>query len=80
MERLLDVHVELDPVALGRQRDPVQTIAEVSRRAAEDRCAETGVTLRHPDPREVVTRTAIDPLSGRDVLLVATRWVTDSAA
>ncbi|MCA1569316.1 MAG: hypothetical protein LC798_03130 [Chloroflexi bacterium] len=76
-ELLLDVHLEFDPVALAAERDPTQTIAEASRHVAEERCAEQGATLRHPDPRDVTAQRATSLTTGADVLLVATRWLAD---
>ena len=77
-EALLDVHLEFDPGYLADQYDPTRTIAEASHHAATEKARDAGGTLRHPDPREVVAETAIDPTTGRDVLLVATRWVVDT--
>lgn len=76
-ELVLDVHLELDPLRLAGEKDPTRTIAELSRREAEERCAAAGARLRHPDPREVVAHQAISATTGRDVMLVATRWVAD---
>lgn len=73
----LDVHLELDPLALAQEHNPTQTIAEASRHEAERLCAERGMRLRHPDPREVVTKRALVPHTGQDVMLVASRWVVD---
>jgi hypothetical protein len=74
---ILDVHLEFDPAVLAKEYNPTQVIAEASRRAAEEQCRERGARLRHPDPREVVTKRALVPTTGGDVLLVATRWVVD---
>ncbi len=79
-ERVLDVHLEFDPDALALERDPVQVIAEISHRSAVERCDRDFATLRHPDPREVISRQAIDAVTGRPVLLVATRWIADGPA
>lgn len=76
-ERFFDIHLEVDPAALDRQRDPTRTVAELSRRAADGHCAEHRLVLRHPDPREVVVKTAVDAVSGLPVMLVASRWVAD---
>lgn len=74
---ILDVHLEFSPLALATEHDPTRAIAEASRAAAEIQCTERGARLRHPDPRDVVTKRALHPLTGEDVLLVATRWVAD---
>ncbi len=79
-ERVLDVHLEFDPAALSLEHDPVQTVAEASRHEAESQCAQHLATLRHPDPREVISRHANDILTGRPVLLVSTRWIADGPA
>lgn len=76
-DRLFDVELEFDTLRLAVEKDPVRTIAEASRHKAESFATEHGLTLRHPDPREVVTSNAIDPLTGRGVTLVATRWIAD---
>jgi hypothetical protein len=78
VEVVLDIHLEVDPLRLASERDPARAVAELSRQAAETQCAERRAQLRHPDPREVVTRRALDATTGRDVLLVATRWVADT--
>lgn len=76
-DQVLDIHLELDPRALATEPDPTQAIAEASRRAAEAVCERQRMRLRHPDPREVVTKRALVPVTGEDVLLVATRWIAD---
>jgi hypothetical protein len=78
-DQLLDVHCPFDMLELGRTSDPTQTIAEVTRIAAEEMCATRRLRLRHPDPREVIAVQALDPLTGAAVLLVSTRWITDPA-
>lgn len=77
-EAVMDVYLEFDPLHLAGQRDPTQTIAEASHHAATEQARAGNGTLRHPDPREVDAKKAIDPTTGRDVLLVATRWVVDT--
>lgn len=72
-----DVHLELDPGELAAESDPVRTIAELSRKQAEDFAAEHNVTLRHPDPIEVHHRTGQRVVDGKDVMVIASRWVTD---
>lgn len=76
-ELYLDVHLELDPFVLAGVIDPTQTVAELARHEAEERCLVAGATLRHPEPSDVVVRQALKPLTGEAVLLVATRWVAD---
>lgn len=79
-ERVLDVLLELDPDALGREHDPTRAVADAARRAADDECERQSATLRHPEPREVIVREATDAISGCPVLLVATRWIADGPA
>jgi hypothetical protein len=79
-EFVFDVHLEIDPLKLAGEYDPTRAVAELSRHVAEERCAERGATLRHPDPREVHVRQAIKPITGDVVLLVATRWIADGPA
>ena len=76
-DRLFDVRLELDTLRLAAEKDPTQTIAELSRREAEQFAATHHLTLRHPDPREVHTSSAIDPATGKALTLVATRWLAD---
>lgn len=76
-ELVLDVHLELDPVSLFAERDPTRAVAEIARREAETKCAERGARLRHPEPREVIVRRALDAITGDSVMLVATRWLAD---
>lgn len=76
-ELLLDVQLEFDADALDREHDPTRTVAEVSRLHAEEECHRRKATLRHPEPREVIARPALNALTGAPVLLVATRWVAD---
>jgi hypothetical protein len=74
----IDIHLEFDPLAVARTRDPTRTVAEASHYAATEAAREIGATLRHPEPVEVVTTKAVTP-QGADVLLVATRWTIDGA-
>lgn len=76
-DHLLDVHLEFDPLSLAREPNPTQAVAEASHHAATKQAEANGMTLRHPDPREVVSSRALAPTTGQDVLLVATRWVVD---
>ena len=76
-ELVLDVSMEFDPLALAKEYDPTRTVAEIMRHEAEEKCANRRATLRHPEPREVITRQAIDAVTGQPVLLVATRWLAD---
>lgn len=76
-ELVLDVHLEFDQRALADDANPTRAVAEASRRAAEEQCANAGATLRHPDPHDVVVKEALKPETGEEVLLVATRWVAD---
>lgn len=78
-EHLLDIHLDFDPLLLARERDATRTIAEVSHQAARDEAESNGRRLRHPEPVDVVLKHAADPVTGQDVLLVSTRWVTDGA-
>lgn len=73
----MDVHLELDPLALKREHDPTRTIAEAAHHAAQEQAIATGVHLRHTHPIDVYARTAVTP-TGTDVLLVATRWTIDT--
>lgn len=77
MPDLLDIHLDFDPAALARSRDATRTIAEASHQAANDQATEAGRRLRHPEPIDIVVKNATHPLTGQDVLLVSTRWVTD---
>jgi hypothetical protein len=74
----IDIHLEFDPLAVARTKDPTRTVAEASHYAATEAALAAGVTLRHPEPIEVVTTKAVTP-TGFDVLLVATRWTIDGA-
>ena len=76
-DHILDVCIPFNVLELTRETDHVRTIAEVSHHHAAEKAAEAGGHLRHPDPREVDTKTAVDPLTGEDVLLVTTRWIVD---
>jgi hypothetical protein len=77
VELVLDIHLELDPVALAQEPDPTRAIAELSRQAAEVQCLERSAQLRYPDLRDVEVRRALQPVTGDEVLLVASRWVAD---
>jgi hypothetical protein len=76
-ERILDVHIELDPVKLAKEQDMVKTVAMLSREAAEAEAEREHVILRHPDPSEVVLKQGVSVTTGKDVMMVATRWVGD---
>lgn len=73
----VDVHLEIDPVALDRERDPLKAIHELSYAQAEAQVKGSGYRLRHALPVEVYSRPGLEKSSGRSVLLVATRWVVD---
>lgn len=77
-DHIFDVRLELDTFRLATEKDPTRTIAELSRHKAEAFADEHHLRLRHPDPREVVTSQAVDPLTGKALTLVATRWIADS--
>lgn len=76
-ELLLDIHLDFDVMSLAGDHDPTRTVYEASQRAAVEECSRRGATLRHSDPRQTVIKTAQDPLTGRDVLLIGTRWIAD---
>lgn len=76
-EKFLDIHLDFDTLELGRHADPTRTIYEASHKAATDQAERAGGRLRYTDPRETVVKHGIDPLTTRDVTLVATRWVVD---
>lgn len=78
-DRYLDVCLDFDTLELGRHRDPTRTVYEASHKAATEKAENAGGVLRYTDPRETDIATAVDPLTGRDVLLVSTRWVVDGA-
>lgn len=78
-DQLLDIHLDFDLPHLSTHRDATRLVYEASQRAATEAATRQGATLRHPDPRETVVKQAIDPLTGRDALLVSTRWVIDGA-
>lgn len=73
-DRLFDVHLELDPLRLAREKDPTRTIAELSYHAAVEHADANGLRLTDPEPREVHVRQGLGAQTGRDVMLVATRW------
>lgn len=75
--RMFDIHLELDPLHLARERNPTRTIAELAHREAEHYAANHGLVLRHPDPREIHVGNGISKATGRDVTLIATRWIAD---
>lgn len=77
-EQFLDIHLDFDTLNLARERDATRTVYEASQQAAIEQAARQGVTIRHPDPRETVIKEAKDPLTGRDVLLIGTRWLVDT--
>lgn len=76
-EQLLDIHLDFDPLRLAHEADATRCVYEASQQAAITKASERGGILRHSDPRETVLQEAKDPLTGRDVLLVSTRWLID---
>lgn len=76
-DQLLDVHLDIDPDQLPLDRKAATRIVyEMARKAAEDTADRAGRRLAHPDPRETVIKAATHPITGQDVLLVSTRWMT----
>lgn len=73
-DAFIDVSCELNPVQLAQERDPARFVLELSRETADARCAESGARLRTDRAPEVVVSHAIEPTTGRDVILVASRW------
>lgn len=76
-EQLLDIHLDFDTLHLALEVDATRAVYEASQKAADDEAARRGGRLRHPDPRETNIQHGKDPLTGRDVLLVSTRWLVD---
>lgn len=76
-EHVIDIHLDFDMLRLATVADPTRLVYEASQKAAQDEAERRGARLRHPDPRETVVKEGIDPLSGRDTLLVGTRWIVD---
>lgn len=76
---LLDVCLDFDTVQLATVPDATRLIYEASQAAAVAQAERAGGHLRHSDPRATNMKTAINPLTGQDVLLVSTRWVVDGA-
>ena len=76
-DQVFDIHLELDPHLLAKHRNPTRAIAELARDQAEQFATDHGLVLRHPDPREVHVANGISRTTGRDVMLVATRWLAD---
>lgn len=79
-ELILDIHLELDPLELYAQADPAQAVAELARFQAEIAALERRAKLRHPEPIDLVSKPAVERLTGKQVVLVATRWVADEVA
>ena len=77
-ERLFDVQIPLDQRTLAQARNPTAEAAHLSRQAADAFAAQHGLVLRHPDPREVHVTQGVNPLTGRAVVLVNTRWLADT--
>lgn len=76
-EHLMDIHLDFDMLRLATVADATRLVYEASQKAASDEAERRGGRLRHSDPRETVVKEGIDPLTGRDTLLVGTRWVVD---
>lgn len=77
-DTLLDIHLDIDPTLLPLDtKAATRAVYEASHKAAADQAARDGKVLRHPDPRETVIKQATHPITGQDVLLVSTRWITD---
>lgn len=77
MPDLLDIHLDFDTLHLAAERDATRTVYEASHAAAMEAADRKSRRLRHTEPAETVLKHAQDPTTGRDVLLVGTRWVTD---
>lgn len=77
-ELQFDIHLEFDPAALAGEQDMKRTVAELSHRAALEAADEHRLNLRHPEPVAVHATDATDRLTGRPVVLVASRWVADT--
>lgn len=70
----VDVSLELDLQALGRQADPAQYVLEAARHEADTLCARSGARLRTDRAPEVIVQKGQNRITGQLCLLVATRW------
>ncbi len=70
----VDVELKLDAEALLAKRDPARLAMELSRDEARRLCDQSGAELRTDRHPEVVIGGAMDPKTGRHLLLVAARW------
>lgn len=70
----LDVSLELDPTALGREADPDRWVLEALRVEADAKCAEAGARLRTDRPPEMIIRRAQRKDTGAAVITVDSRW------
>jgi len=73
----VDVNVELDVLELAKVADPSRYALELSRETADRLCIESGARLRTDRPPEVVIGRGVDPFTGRDVVMAASRWVVE---
>lgn len=74
MTLFVDVNVELDALELAKVVDPARYALELSRETADRLCQDSGAQLRTDRPPEVIIGRGVDPLTGRDVVMAASRW------
>lgn len=70
----IEVLLELDAEALARQPNPGRYAMELARDAADRRCDDVGAQLRTDTPPGMIVDKATDQLTGREVVLMSTRW------
>jgi hypothetical protein len=73
-DAFIDVLLELNPAAVARSRDSARYVLELSRDVADQKCRVANAELRTDRRPEILTSKAVDPLTGLDVILVASRW------
>lgn len=74
MSLFVDVNIELDVLELAKVADPARYALELSRETADRLCHEAGAQLRTDRAPEVIIGRGVDPFTGRDVVMAASRW------
>lgn len=73
-DSFVDVTLEVPARELMLERSPSQFVFEKMRSRAEELCERNFGRLRADSAPEIIVQNAIDPLTGSDMVLCASRW------
>lgn len=73
-DQFIDVTVEFAAEALAQEREPSRFLLDLMRHKADEMCAQNFGRLRTDRVPEIIISRAVDPITGVEMVLAATRW------